>query len=167
VIINRNLNRSPKYLRVCSVIAGTHRQKDDVLARGLLQGQSDGDGSALSRQVRFDAVNHLRGSSSGHVVGVVHVRHPAATAAVQGSIQFVGRAVLLPLLVDVVLKRKCRFENSNKVRICTSMISRATKLTRTTFSTISGVWLGTIRMENLPMTFLGMTVLAPGSLKAP
>lgn len=31
----------------------------------------------------------------------------------------------------------------------------------------SGSWSGTRRMENLPITFLGMTVFAPGSLKAP
>ena len=59
----------------------------------------------------------------------------------------------------------------------------------TTSSTISGVWLGTIRMENFPITYIvtqsvqiqpsfvcpllskltfrGMTVLAPGSEKAP
>lgn len=27
--------------------------------------------------------------------------------------------------------------------------------------------LGTVRMENLPMTFAGMTVFAPGAEKAP
>ena len=40
-------------------------------------------------------------------------------------------------------------------------------LTSTTFSTISGVWFGTIRTENLPITLRGITVFAPGSLNAP
>lgn len=31
----------------------------------------------------------------------------------------------------------------------------------------SGVWLGTIRIENLPITRRGITVFSPASLKAP
>jgi len=45
--------------------------------------------------------------------------------------------------------------------------SRFNLFTRTTFSTISGVWFGTILTENLPITLRGITVLAPGSLNAP
>lgn len=37
----------------------------------------------------------------------------------------------------------------------------------TNFSISSGVWCGTRRMENLPITLRGITVLAPAALKAP
>lgn len=34
-------------------------------------------------------------------------------------------------------------------------------------STFSGFWCGTRRMENLPITFLGIILFQPGSAKAP
>lgn len=37
----------------------------------------------------------------------------------------------------------------------------------TYLATCSGVWFGTNRIENFPITFLGITVFWPGSLKAP
>ena len=92
-------------LRVSAVVASPHRQQDDVLAGSPFQGNGDWDGATLAGQIRLNAVDHLGGLPAGDVVGVIGVGHPAAASVEHESLHLVGRAVLGPLLVDVVLEK--------------------------------------------------------------
>merc|ERR1719495_2636087 len=88
---------------------GAHSQNEkinekraDVLLGGLLEGQGDGDGSSLPRQVRLHPVRHPGGGFAGLKVFRVWVGHPTTAAVGHAHLALVGAPSLGPLLVQVV-----------------------------------------------------------------
>ncbi len=143
--------------------AVSHGKEEQVLAEDLGEGQGDGDGAALAGQVGLDTVDDLGGLDGRRVVPVVGVREPGLSTRLSLEAEGVLRADCERAGVRCTLEfepgardfRDSRFFHSSLMYLVTSS------------TTLSGVMSGTRRSENLPMTVPGMTVLVPGSAKAP
>lgn len=87
--------------RVGAVGGAAHGQQQDVLARGLLKGQGDGDGAALAGVVGLDAPDPLDGLVGGAEVPVVGAGDPPLARVLRVDLEGVLGAQLGEDLLDV------------------------------------------------------------------
>eukprot|EP00047_Mylnosiga_fluctuans_P003868 m.231400 g.231400 ORF g.231400 m.231400 type:complete len:396 (-) comp12210_c0_seq1:378-1565(-) len=85
-----------------AVVAAADGQQHDVLAGRLLERQGDGDGAALTRQVRIHPEHTLDRVAAGNIVRVVDVAEPRLAGVLERDSQLVRRAELGKLIVQIL-----------------------------------------------------------------